>query len=298
MRSWSPGRGWRASRELLARPAASTVIVWTPSAAAQIAVVGVLEAALPDDRALVYAAERLGAELLRADLPDGAEQLRGGRAERVAAQVDALDGDAGEVALALEQVVADRRRHVDLDAHVRVRQHRELLDHVVLHVLRRDAERAGQAREAAFSSGVVGGGIGTGSPRWPLGRRERWRHLLAPRGGGVALAGRQAPRVELDHRRGAVLDDRRAVAVDDRPARRGDGDRPHAVVERLLAVLVAGQHLQVPQAQEDDREERERDAAEDRDAQRELRRRRRACAAGAAGRLDHARLSGERPPVV
>ncbi len=42
----------------------------------------------------------------------------------------------------------------------------------------------------------------------------------------------------------------------------------------LLAVLAAGEHLQVPKAEEHDREQRQRDPADDRHAQRQLRRHR------------------------
>jgi hypothetical protein len=78
--------------------------------------------------------------------------------------------------------------------------------------------------------------------------------------------------------------------------RRLDPQRAHAVVARLGQVLVAREHLQVPQAEEDDGEEHERDPAEDGDPQRELRGDRRALLR--LDRVDHARESGDRPPVV
>jgi hypothetical protein len=130
-------------------------------------------------------------------------------------------------------------------------------------------------------------GSGIGSPFLPLGRRSRrpasWPHL------------RQAPRRDLQDRRLAVLDQHLAVAVDDRAAGRLDALDAHPVVLRLLEVLVAGEHLQVPEAEEDDREQDERDPAEHGDADRQLRRDGRAAV---SDRVDHARLSGDRPPVV
>ena len=63
-----------------------------------------------------------------------------------------------------------------------------------------------------------------------------------------------------------------AVAVDDDAARRVDRDRAHAVLARLRPVLGAREHLERPEAQEEHGEDGERDEAEDRDAQRELRR--------------------------
>jgi hypothetical protein len=123
------------------------------------------------------------------------------------------------------------------------------------------------------------------------------RHLLAPGRGRVALGGGQRLGAELDDRRRAVLHEDVAVTVEDLAARRLDAQLAHAVVARLLQVLVARQHLEVPQAEEDDREQHERDPAEDGDPQRELRRDRGQPLLGGDG-LDHARESGERPPVV
>ena len=52
----------------------------------------------------------------------------------------------------------------------------------------------------------------------------------------------------------AAGDQRLAFAVEDLAARRGDRQVARAVGVRLLDVLFAGEHLQVPQAEEDDRE--------------------------------------------
>ena len=106
------------------------------------------------------------------------------------------------------------------------------------------------------------------APRRPAERvAEPAVHAPAPR-----LLVRQPLRQHLDDERGAVVDQQRAAAVDDLAARRLDLHLAHAVVVRLGEVLVARQHLQVPEAEEDHREQHQRDAAEDRHAQRELRR--------------------------
>ena len=88
--------------------------------------------------------------------------------------------------------------------------------------------------------------------------------------------GRDAFGSDLHRQRRAVVDQHRSVAIHDPAARRLDLDLAHAVVVRLRQVMVAGQDLEVPEPEEDDREQRQRDAAEDRDPQRQL------------GRHDHA----------
>src|SRR6185503_11920896 len=80
----------------------------------------------------------------------------------------------------------------------------------------------------------------------------------------------------LDRQADAVVHQHAAVAVEDLPARRLDLDLPHAVVVRVREVLVAREDLEVPEAEEDDREHDQREAADDRHAERELRRDRRA----------------------
>src|SRR6185312_12841034 len=62
--------------------------------AAQVLVVGPLQAALADDRALMHALELLHLQLVAVDLPDAADELGGQRALRVAAQEAPLDVDA------------------------------------------------------------------------------------------------------------------------------------------------------------------------------------------------------------
>ena len=232
---------------------------------------------------------------------------------RVVAQVLLLDDDAGELVAVLEQEVERLGRDVGLDRHVRARLVGEAgddapVDRARLQVDdlaeppveraqlgspggdRRDRHALGAAgllaqlaalgllrlrrlaplgvREPALERPEVLRGLRAGGPRprrAPCGSRRRPRSVV---GHGV--------REDLHHRRGAGLDQRPAVAVDDVAARRLDLDLAHAVLAGLADVLVAGQHLQEPEPEEDDREEHERDAAEHGDAHRELRRDRRA----------------------
>ena len=78
----------------------------------------------------------------------------------------------------------------------------------------------------------------------------------------------------------AAADDRLARAIEDLPARGGNRQWPHVVGVGLLHVLFAGEHLQEPQAEEDDREHHQRQAAQHRDPQRQLRGDRRRGVAG------------------
>jgi hypothetical protein len=82
---------------------------------------------------------------------------------------------------------------------------------------------------------------------------------------------RKLRRQQLEREGGAVVDQDVPVAVEDLAARRPDGDLADLVVLRLRQVVVAGQHLEVPEPKEDDREHHQRDPAQDRHAQRELR---------------------------
>ena len=265
--------------------------------AAQVLVVGALEAALADHRALRDALEALELELRVVDLADAPDELGRQRVLGVAAQELALDVDAGEALGVLDEVVAARDVDVDLDRDVGVGQRRQGLHDALLDRLGRHVQHPREALEAGLE--VRRGRRRDRDQRalLALGPARARGHLLAPRRGRVALGGGQALGIELDHRGGAVLDEHVAVAVEDVAARRLHAQLAHAVVARLLEVLVAGEHLQVPQAEEDDREEHEGDAAEHRHAQRELRRDRRAALVDGDG-IDHARESGERPPVV
>ena len=161
-------------------------------------------------------------------------------------------------------------------------RHRELLDDALVDRARATSRSPRRAREARLELGGARRdrrAARRGGPRARLAQR----HLLPPLERRVAVArGIRADRAGRRSRRGwstIARPSRSRIA----PRGAGDRDLAHAVVERLAPVLVAGQHLQVPEAQEDDREQREGEAAEDRDAQRELRRQRRAAALEAAG---------------
>ena len=119
-------------------------------------------------------------------------------------------------------------------------------------------------------------GSGSARPRWPFGRASRSPARLAPVGGQ-----RRAPASGSDD--GSIwTTTARRLCTMTLPLRstilpRGAWMRSSRTRFTFACgeELVARQHLQVPEAEEDDREQRERDAAEDRDAQRELRRDRR-----------------------
>ena len=88
----------------------------------------------------------------------------------------------------------------------------------------------------------------------------------------LLLRVRQIGGLELERQRGAVVDQNVSAAIQDLAAWGLHRDLANLVVPRLLQVLLAREHLQVPQPEEDDREHDQREAAEDRHAQRELRR--------------------------
>ncbi len=149
--------------------------------AAQEAVVGALEALLADDRALHDPAEALELELLGADLGDRADELGGQLALGVAAQVGLVDVDAGEGGLALEQVVADRLRHVGAHGDARVGHERQRAHDALLDRLRAHAEHARPAGAGAPPApGWAAAGIATTSPRLPSRSLRACRHRLAP----------------------------------------------------------------------------------------------------------------------
>ena len=80
----------------------------------------------------------------------------------------------------------------------------------------------------------------------------------------------QLVRSDLEREAWAVVDEHAAVAVEDLAARRLDLDLAQAVVVGLGPVTVAREDLEVPEAEEDDREHRERDAADHGDPDRGL----------------------------
>ena len=82
---------------------------------------------------------------------------------------------------------------------------------------------------------------------------------------------RQLVGADLQRERRAVADEDLAVTVEDLAPGCLDRDLTGAVVLGLGQVLVAGEHLDVPEAEEDHGEGNERDAADHGDANRELR---------------------------
>ena len=184
----------------------------------------------------------------------------------IGAQEDPLDVDAGELVLALEDVVAHRRRDVLLERHVLVGQEPVLLADVTLHLGRSEAEEEAQPTHQHA----------------PGGRVER----------------RQLLHLRLHRDRDAVVDQHAPVPVEDVAPGGGDDDVADLVVLRLRQVLVAGEHLQVPQAEEDDREHGQGDPAEDRHAQGQLGRDRRPALVGQLELEHQARVMGLSPPVV
>jgi hypothetical protein len=212
----------------------------------------------------------------------------------------------------LEQVVERGRRDVGLDRHVRRRLVGDALDHAPVDRPRRLVDHLAEPPVERAQLGLAGGdrrhrdllGAGGLRPQLPplallrlarpaaVGAQATLQRAQLARGrepaalrlgerlavgvGDLHLRVGNRGREQLHDRRGARLDERLAVAVDDVPARRLDLDLAHAVVAGLAHVVVAGQHLQEPQAEEDDREQDERDATEYGDAHRELRRDRRA----------------------
>ena len=101
------------------------------------------------------------------------------------------------------------------------------------------------------------------------------RDLEDPREAAQLLVGAVLRKVggpDLHGRRVRVLDEDAAVAVLDRAARRVQAKQAELVVLRGDEELVPGEHLQRPQADEEDGEHDEREEAEDPDPEDELRR--------------------------
>jgi hypothetical protein len=228
---------------------------------AQELVVGVLDAALTDHAGLRHAGKARLLELTRGDRADVAEQLGGHLAERVGPQVDAGQLHARELLGALGQRHQGPPVGVDLDRDGGVREVLRAVDDL--------SDRRRRHPEEAAEALVEGG---------PSGR-----------------AGREQALVDLDGDGLAAGDDRLVVAIEDRPARRLDRDVADPVGVGQLDVLRAGEDLQVPEPEEDDGKEDEREAAERGDADRELGREGHVTVAGG---IDHRREIGLSPPVA
>ena len=143
--------------------------------AAQVAVVGLLDAARADARAGRDAAVLLLLQLLRRDLAQRAEQLGAELLVRVGAQEQLLDVDAGELVLALLEVVEARARDVDLDGDVGVRRLGDALDHAALDRPRRQLDHPPEAAERALSFDASAGTGGTATGAACLEARARRR---------------------------------------------------------------------------------------------------------------------------
>ena len=196
--------------------------------AAQEAVVLVLDAGLADRVALLEPSVAGQVELLGGDLSDVAEQVGGDVALAVVAREDALDRHAREAVAVLPEVE-------DLAGAEPLGQ-----DHRALRRLLADARDLG-----LHLPGAVAGD-----------RLQALHHGRALVGAGL----RQVARLDVEGELGLVGDQDLAVAVDDVAPRRLDPHLPDAVVVRLLAEVVAREHLEVPEAQEDDGEDRHGDA--------------------------------------
>ena len=144
------------------------------------------------------------------------------------------DLNAGKVVLVLEQVVDLCVGNVGLDGDRR--------QEVVLPLLQITVDApVGHLQE----------------PRNPAER------LLAPLGRELVEGGRP----ELRDRTGNVRDKHVSVAVDDRPPLRGRTEGAHLVVPRVLEIGLPGDHLQSPEAKEENAEDRHGEDAHGGDAQ-------------------------------
>ena len=161
--------------------------------------------------------------------------MRRERRVLVVAEVDLRDLDAGELGLVLEQVVdlllADRGLHRDRGERIGV----ALVD-LPGELSRRDVDDRREATDKVIAALA--------------------RHVADPEPNGGA---------------GDVRDHRAPVPVEDGAARRLDADEAKLVVLSRVQVLVSREHLERPEAQEEDRKDHERDGTENADPQSEWR---------------------------
>ena len=153
----------------------------------------------------------------------------------VVAKVDLRDLDTRELRLVLVQVVdlllADRRLHGDRSQRIHA---------ALLHLTHQ-------------------------RPRGHLEDSRKPQYDLAP-----SLLGHVSD-PQPNRGAGDVRDDGATLTIQDRPAGRLDANETKLVVLRRVQVLVAGEHLQRPQSQEEHREHDQRDPAEHADPQRQSR---------------------------
>ena len=173
-------------------------------------------------------------QLVLGDLAHVAEDVRGKVAERVAAHERVRDRHARKLGLVLEQVVRLVLGDGVTDGH-----RRQGIAAVLLELAREVGERDLQ------------------DPR------------EAPELGVCAVLG-QVGGPDLDRGRARVLDEHPAPAVPNRAARRVGPHHAKLVVPRGDEILVPGQHLERPEPEEEHREGRQREEAEDPDAEDEL----------------------------
>jgi hypothetical protein len=195
------------------------------------AVVLVFDPRLADQIPLLEAGIAWLLQLLRGHLANVAEEMRGHGALPVLAGEDPLDADPREALLVLAQVE-------DLVGAQPLGQ-----DHRAAHRL--------LLRLPDLLLDLPGG-----HPRDSLEPAHQRRAL------GTGLG--QVLGLHLERHVGSVGDQHLAVAVEDVATRRLHPDLPHPVVVGQAQVLVAREHLQVPEPQEDHREDRDSERGQDR----------------------------------
>ena len=256
--------------------------------AAQVGVVGVLDAGLADHVARLLVGELLHLQLGRVDLAGVAEHVGGEVVERVPALRRLQELHAGEAASPLEHV-GDLRLGGGLDLHgsagvdhetgralgrgaaaASVRLHVQRLLVGVPDVMALDVEHAAEPRQRQAAGLVRQRLAARHRPR------RRRRHLLVAkrlrvqRERGAVDPGGQPGRVHLGQDVAGVLDQHRARAILDGAARRRQRQLPHVVLVGLRHVVVGVQHLQRPQPEHQHPEQHRRQHAQRRGPQQQL----------------------------
>ena len=229
------GRGQLPARSRLAQRV--HLVARDPRRPAQDLVVGVLEPFLADDFARFECpCTALLPALLRSTSPAWPSELGGLVFVRVVADEDLFHRDAGELALVFFDVV----------------------DEVVADVVAQRDRRPGGDDFLFFGDPLP-------HPR-QFHVHEFADFLQLGRCFGLVFG--QLRGVDLERQAGPVVDQDFAVAGEDFAPRGDDLGRAGAVVLRLGEVRGAVDDLQRPEAEEEDREERHGEAADDRDPQR------------------------------